>query len=205
MKKNSPGHGLTKVEKHWPRGHLCLQPTVHIWYISTHNNRLNTFTDYKILSTRKLGTQTDNSKLRLEAFVEADFNENFSGRQPHQDVKFFRRSTKSPAQPEDEEGFSSETSENLHILTRMSAPPHKKNSLNSNLHCSNIIFPCLWWWLLFISSTYTRGNLHFYKSGTSTGLHRDWKEKPWTIRRALPSIPHVPVFRTCLHVQQKWK
>jgi hypothetical protein len=106
-----------------PRGQLCLQPTVYIWYICTYNNRSNTFTGYKLLSTRKLLTRTDSSKLRLEAFAETDFNGIFSGQQQRQDVKVFRRSTKPPAHPEDVDGVSSETSEN-HILTRLSAQEH---------------------------------------------------------------------------------
>jgi hypothetical protein len=80
----------------------------------------NTFTGYKLLSTRKLLTRTDNSTLRLEAFAETDFNEIFSGRQPLHDVTVFRRSTELPAHPEDGDGVSSETSEN-HVLTRPSA------------------------------------------------------------------------------------
>ena len=120
-----------------PRGQLCLQPNAYNWHIYTYNSRLNTFTGHKLLSTRKLLTQTDNSKLRLEAFAETDFNEIFSGRQPCQDVKFCRHSTEPPVHPEDGDGVSSETSENLHILTRLSA---QKYSMNSKLRCSNIFF-----------------------------------------------------------------
>ena len=84
-----------------PKGQLCLQPTVYILYIYTYNSRLNTFTGYKLLSTPKLLTRTRYSKLHLEAFADTEFNEIFSGRQPLQDVRVFRRFTESPAHPED--------------------------------------------------------------------------------------------------------
>jgi len=89
-----------------PREQLSLQPTVYIWYICTYNKRLNTFTSYKLLYTLKLLTRTDNTKLRLEAFAETDFNEIFSGRQARQYAKVCRRSAKPPARPEDGDGVS---------------------------------------------------------------------------------------------------
>jgi hypothetical protein len=67
--------------------------------------------------------------LEYRNLIHCEINEIFLGRQPRQDVKVFcyfgNTNTKPPEQPEGGDGVP-ETSENFHILTRLSA---RENSI----------------------------------------------------------------------------